>query len=86
MRLTDTDRKVLAYLRAHPGASARDVAHHLWPDSPAWQRRTRKFGGKDPSALGGTMPMRVGRILWHMDARDLVYEHNYRWYANGRAT
>lgn len=48
----------------------RTFAMALWPDSPAWQRRTR---GRDnrSGAIGGTMPMKGAKELWRL--RDLGF-------------
>lgn len=57
--------------------SPRQVALRLWPDSPAWDRRPRRhdghFGGR-----GGTMPMKAGKLLWHLHSRGLVRRHEKR--------
>ncbi len=36
----------------------RALAKALWPDSPAWERRTRFGAVGNQGALGGTMPMK----------------------------
>jgi hypothetical protein len=57
--------------------SPRQIALALWPDSPAWDKRTRhlngRYGGK-----GATMPMKAGAILWRLEARGLVHLHPKR--------
>lgn len=65
MTLTEPQARALAYLRDHPRCTSREVAWHLWPDSPAWGKRTRKFRGQQ-GAVGGTMPMLGGRLLWRL--------------------
>lgn len=44
---------------AHP----RGLAKVLWPDSPAWQQRTRRYGANRNGAVGGTMPMKAEALL-----------------------
>ena len=51
------------------GHTGRSFALALWPDSPAWRRRTRgsdAHGGGN--AMAGTMPMKGARV-----ARELNY-------------
>ncbi|WP_251153692.1 hypothetical protein [Cellulosimicrobium sp. Marseille-Q4280] len=47
-------------------ASAREIALALWPDSPAWQHRTNRGSGGGNGAVGGTMPMKAGTLLWKL--------------------
>ncbi len=54
-----------------------DVVH---PDSPAWGRVTRKFGGHT-GATGGAMPMLGARMLWKLNSLGLAYQDGRRWRA-----
>jgi len=77
--LTPPQERALRYLAAaeeyeYPEGSGRarrrpthprEVALHLWPDSPAWGRRTRMYGGRN-GAVGGTMPMKAASVLWRL--------------------
>jgi hypothetical protein len=49
--------------RGHTGTS---MARSLWPDSAAWSKRTRGRVGNRNGAIGGTMPMKGGRVLWDL--------------------
>lgn len=66
--LTPAQQRGLEILREHGPLAPREFAMLMWPDSPAWQKRTR---GRDnhPGAIGGTMPMNGARLLWKL--RDL---------------
>lgn len=50
----------------------RQLAELLWPDSPAWERRTRRYGANRNGALGGTMPMNAARLLWRLADQGLA--------------
>lgn len=68
MSLTVPRRRALQVLadQAEPMAP-RDVAMALWPDSPAWDRRTRgQRGANRAGAMGGTMPMIAAKLLWRL--------------------
>lgn len=52
----------------------REVAHKMWPDSPAWEKRTRRYGANRNGALGGTMPMKAATMLWRLKERGLVWD------------
>lgn len=82
-RLTGPQRAALAALAAAvdtgrhglPGdrwASPRDVARLLWPDSPAWTKRTRRYGTGHNGAMGGTMPMKAATMLHRLAAAGLA--------------
>lgn len=73
MILTDPQRHALAaVVAAGPrGTTARSVAHTLWPDSPAWHKRTRGRGNRN-GALGGTMPMKAAQLLHRLHGLGLV--------------
>lgn len=83
-----------AEARAHPGGtprtSPRALARMMWPDSPAWDRRTRKRGSNDSGAMGGTMPMLAAKVLWSLRSHGLVTQHTgtelaYTWSVTGKA-
>lgn len=59
-------------------ASPRSVARVMWPDSVGWTKRTRKYGGNDPGAVGGTMPMKAAAVLWRLHPEFATCERN-RW-------
>lgn len=72
LTLTGPQRRALEVLAQHthptdpdvPSIAARQVAKALWPDSPGWERRTRRYGGANRNgAVGGTMPMKAGTLL-----------------------
>lgn len=73
MILTPRQRDVLTHLAAEPLAP-RQIAERLWPDSPGWQNRTRRYGTNRNGALGGTMPMLAAKILWRLRDDGLVRE------------
>lgn len=72
MELSRTDALIIRYLAVHPRTASRDVARALWPDSPAWQQRTRRYGARAAGAVGGTMPMNAARLLHGLADRGLV--------------
>lgn len=61
-----------------PAASPRQIAHALWPDSPAWERRTNMRGGRN-GAVGGTMPMKAATLLWRLADRGLASQDDGGW-------
>jgi hypothetical protein len=77
--LTGPQRKALEYLHEHSDpfgygrVSPRALAKHLWPDSPAWAKRTRgRRTGTINGAMGGTMPMNAASLLWRLAAKGLA--------------
>ena len=72
--ITPTELRVVLWLSIHPDSTAREVARFLWPDSPAWERRTKMHRGRNGS-MGGTMPMKAGRILWGLSAKGHVEQY-----------
>lgn len=56
----------------HNPVHPREVAHRLWPDSPAWEKRTRRYGSNRNGAMGGTMPMNAAKILYRLREQGLV--------------
>jgi hypothetical protein len=73
MTLTARQRDVLTHL-AVEALAPRQIAERLWPDSPGWQNRTRRYGTNRNGALGGTMPMLAAKILWRLRDDGLVRE------------
>lgn len=81
MGLTEPQRRALAYLGEHSSpedpyqrVSPSSLAKHLWPDSEAWQRRTRHYGSNHPGQRGGTMPMKAGRLLARLASMGLALD------------
>ena len=74
--LTKPQALMLAALREATAdgrsAAPRQLAKMRWPDSPAWSKRTRKFGTNDPGAVGGTMPMKAATVLWRLAGHGLA--------------
>jgi DNA-directed RNA polymerase subunit M/transcription elongation factor TFIIS len=64
--LTDNDHPLS---RGVPGQA---IARKLWPDSPGWERRTRRHGTNHPGQLGGTMPMKGARAARELADLGLV--------------
>ncbi|WAC50451.1 hypothetical protein [Frigoribacterium sp. SL97] len=51
------------------------MARRLWPDSPAWNRRTRgRRTGTVAGAMGGTMPMLGAKPLWALEELGLAMQ------------
>jgi hypothetical protein len=42
------------------------LAEALWPDSPGWDRRSRRMATPAGGALGATMPMKAASLLWRL--------------------
>ena len=55
------------------GMSAREVAEGMWPDSEAWNKRTRGRTGNRNGAMGGTMPMNAAKMLHKLVALHLAW-------------
>lgn len=74
MTTTPTPRQqdALRLLAEHGPQHPRALAKLLWPDSPAWERRTRRYGTNRNGALGGTMPMNAAKMLWRLEELGLV--------------
>lgn len=80
MKLTAPQRRGLEILAAEERPIApRDFAMAMWPDSIGWTKRTRKFGGNDPGAMGGTMPMKGATLLWRLADLGCASQLEYRW-------
>ena len=43
----------------------------MWPDSPGWQKVSRRYATTSGGAKGATMPMKAAQLLWRL--RDLGY-------------
>lgn len=54
--------------KAAPG----QLARLRWPDSPAWNRRTRFGAVANQGAMGGTMPMKAATVLHRLADRGLA--------------
>lgn len=54
-------------------ATPRQLAKIRWPDSPAWEKRTRRYGTGHNGAVGGTMPMKAATVLHRLLDMGLVY-------------
>lgn len=75
--LTEPQQRALRVLAELAGtdrsATPRAVALALWPDSEAWNQRTRgRRTGTIAGAMGGTMPMKAARLLWTLNERGLA--------------
>ena len=64
----------------NPGGTTtpRTIARALWPDSPAWNRRTNPRHGSS-GAMGATMPMNAARLLWALQRQGLATATDNRW-------
>lgn len=80
LRLMYAKAKRVTYPVEMHDFSPRQVAEMLWPDSPAWEKRTRFRATSNQGALGGTMPMNAAKILWRLKTAGMVQEHNYLWH------
>jgi hypothetical protein len=76
VKLTDVQAAMLEALPIEgqqQGRTARQVAHDVWPDDPAWRKRTHGRGAsRHNGALGATMPLRAGRVLAALERRGLA--------------
>lgn len=83
--LTGPQARALVALRdlqdARQSTNPRSVARVLWPDSPGWDKVSRRGSTPAGGALGATMPMKAAQILWRLREHgmaDLPYDSN-RW-------
>lgn len=86
--MTPTERKALEFLATQDGVvgiQPRQLAHHLWPDSPAWKRRGQRHDGRN-AANGAALWLSAGRILHRLDSKgwaaqwpDYVVPGIYNW-------
>lgn len=84
-KLTAAQQRAYDKLCEIEPASPRELARALYPDSPGWSRRTRKFGGYT-GAVGGTMPMIAARVLWSLHHIGFAYQtSDGRWRAIKRS-
>jgi hypothetical protein len=77
--LTPREQMGLSYLREKTEegftVSGRDMAQFLYPDSPAWRKRTRaRRTGTQNGSLGGTMPMLGAKVLHSLERQGLAYQ------------
>ncbi|SDH39005.1 hypothetical protein [Microbacterium sp. 77mftsu3.1] len=79
--LTAFQRRALEAIAAagERGHTGRSLAQELWPDSPAWDRRTRGRNERN-GAIGGTMPMKGGRAARTLDDLGLVRIEDTEWH------
>lgn len=79
-RLTEWQVQALIELRRQTDedrfATPRSFAGGMWPNSPAWGKRTRGYD-RHPGAVGGTMPMRGARELWKLRELRLAWVEEY---------
>lgn len=80
VKVTEAQKRAYDALVEHQPVSPREFARILYPDSPAWGRVTRKFGGHT-GATGGAMPMLGARMLWKLNSLGLAYQDGRRWRA-----
>jgi hypothetical protein len=67
MKLSPAQRKGLEILSDGEKYSPREFARKMWPDSPAWNRRSRGQRGTNHSgAMASTMPMLGAKLLWKL--------------------
>lgn len=84
MNLTPGQTRALEVLNAADKPLApRQVAQRLWPDSPAWAKRTRRYGANRNGAVGGTMPMLAAKLLHALQDKGMarITDDGYRWEA-----
>lgn len=83
VKLTAPQQRALDILRGAGGPLApREFARLMWPDSPAWNRRSRGARGSNRSgAMAGTMPMNGARMLWKLRDLGLAVQVNRKWVA-----
>jgi hypothetical protein len=76
--LTKPQRKALEFMMARPeGVTPKQLAHHLWPDSPGWSRVSNVGHG---AAHGIAMPQIAGSLLWRLRRKGYAtarYTHEY---------
>lgn len=66
--LTPAQRKGLEILKEHGPLTPRDFARLMWPDSPAWNKRSRGQRGTNRSgAMASTMPMLGAKLLHRLE-------------------
>lgn len=72
--LTGPQQAALDIVNAAGGKpmSSREVAKRMWPDSEAWDRRTRFGAVSNQGAMGGTMPMKAAQVLHRLADRGLI--------------
>lgn len=70
--LTKPQERALALVNEFGHCSSRAIAAAMWPDSPAWKRRTRFGAVSNQGAMGGTMPMKAAQILHRLADKGLI--------------
>jgi hypothetical protein len=84
-KLTPAQRKGLEILEREGKLAPRDFAREMWPDSPAWNRRTRGSGSANRAgAVGGTMPMNGAKVLWSLNYLACASHENGIWFITER--
>lgn len=63
---------MLTFLSALDRPHPRALARLMWPDSPAWQKRTASRAQARAGALGATMPMKAATMLWRLRDKGLT--------------
>ncbi len=79
IRLIVADMRASSRPDARYSIAPRQLARMLWPDSPAWEKRTRFGATSNQGALGGTMPMNAAKLLWKLNEHRLVFLDDYVW-------
>lgn len=80
--LTPAQQRGLDILKENEPLAPREFAMLMWPDSPAWQKRTRgQRGANRAGAMAGTMPMNGARLLWKLFDLGLASQVGRKWRA-----
>ena len=83
--LTPAQRKALTLLGEHGALAPRELAKLMWPDSPAWNRRTKgRRTGTIAGAVGGTMPMLGAKMLWKLFELNYASQQGRVWFITER--
>ncbi len=71
--LTAPQRRALQFVNDNPpNVAPRQLAMLMWPDSPGWEKRSRRGSTPAGGALGATMPMKGATMLWRLRDKGLV--------------
>jgi hypothetical protein len=79
IRLIVADMRASSRPAVRYSIAPRRLAELLWPNSPAWEKRTRFRATSNQGALGGTMPMNAAKLLWKLNEHRLMYLDDYVW-------
>lgn len=80
MKLTPPQRRCLEILVKRKRVVPWEMAMEMWPDSPGWNRRSRRSSTPAGGALGATMPMKAATLLWRLHRKGLAnLEGHNRW-------